>query len=163
MKYVIVNTENETLYNKEYLASFAIKGSIFPSKGWTNNFDYAIQFDSMESAKSIINLLRVNTPDMMQIREIGDDGYTPFRIGDLSLVDSKKAQLFFKSAKAYYPARIICRDRMGIKNGAGKPAPIVVLVKHPTEGEILFEATINGEAYSAQLGSHQALYIKYGK
>ena len=85
------------------------------------------------------------------------------KIGDLSDVDSKKAQLFFKSAKAYYPARIICRDRMGIKNGAGKPAPMVVLVKHPTEGEILFEATINGEAYSAQQGCHQALYIKYGK
>ena len=163
MKYVIVNTEKETLYNKEYLASFAIKGSIYPMKSWTNNFDYAIQFNSKEDAKSIINFLKVNTPYTMQIREIKDDGYIPFKIGDLSEVDSKKAQLFFKSAKAYYPARIICRDRMGIKNGAGKPAPMVVLVKHPTEGEILFEATINGEAYSAQQGCHQALYIKYGK
>ena len=66
MKYIIVNTEKETLYNKEYLASFAIKGSIYPMKSWTNNFDYAIQFNSKEDAKSIINFLKVNTP------------YTPF-------------------------------------------------------------------------------------
>ena len=156
MKYVI-----KTPYNKEYLASFAIKGSIYPMKSWTNNFDYAIQFNSKEDAKSIINFLKVNTPYTMQIKEIDNDGYAPFSVADLSETINGKALLFFKSAKAYYPARIICRDRIGIKNGAGKPVPLVVLVEHPTEGEILFEATINREAYSAQQGCHQALYIKY--
>ena len=162
MKYVIVNTERESVYNPApYLASFNLKNSIYPSKSWSHILDEAIVFDSEKNAKNIINLLRVNTPDMMQIREIKDDGYIPFKIGDLTLVLNNKVQLFFKSSKKYYPARIICHDRKGIINSAGKPAPIVALVEHPTDGEILFEATINGEAYSAEQGCHQALYIKY--
>ena len=148
MKYVIVNTERESVYNPApYLASFNLKNSIYPSKSWSHILDEAIVFDS--------------ETDMMQIREIKDDGYIPFKIGDLTLVLNNKVQLFFKSSKKYYPARIICHDRKGIINSAGKPAPIVALVEHPTDGEILFEATINGEAYSAEQGCHQALYIKY--
>ena len=161
MKYVIVNTERESVYNPApYLASFNLKNSIYPSKSWSHILDEAIVFDSEKNAKNIINLLRVNTPDMMQIREV-DESYAPYDKRDKVGVDNGKKELFFKSAKTYYPARIICSNRKGIKNGAGKPVPLVVLVEHPTEGEILFEATENGEAYSAQQGCHQALYIKY--
>ena len=158
MKYIIVKTTDV----KMYLEEFTLKNSIFPFKRWTADFASAIKFDDAKQARFIRDMVTVNTPDPINVTEVDDDRYIiPFKIGDITSIYENKTQLLFKSAKDYYPARIICSDRKGIKNGAGKPAPIVVLIAHPTQGEILMEATANGEAYSPQLGSHQALYIKY--
>lgn len=163
MKYVIKG-EKDSIYSQErYLAKVRFENSQFPYKDWTLDANQAMVFDSEESAKYIIKLLGINTPETMTVEKLENDEYLPFKRSDVMKIELKKADLYFKSNSGYFPARVICTDRKGITSKTGKLLKIVALVTHPTEGEILMEATENGEVWSKQQGMHQALFIKFKK
>ena len=69
------------------------------------------------------------------------------------------------SIKDLMTKKFVGFDRKGIfcSDSHGEPLPLVALITHPTEGEILMESTINGMVWEATEGMHQALYIKYKK
>jgi len=100
------------------------------------------------------------------IEKVDIDEYLPYKYGDKQAVIDGKAEVFFKSKRNnYYPARIICFDRKGVfcSESRRELLPLVAMVTHPTEGEILMEATLNGMVWNSAEGMHQALYLKYKK
>ena len=166
MKYVIRGEKSLNYMSDKYLAKVKFENSAFPSKDWTFDLKRAILFNNKSDAERIVSLVKVNTPEALIIEKVDIDEYLPYKLGDKDTVINGKAELFFKTVRNnYYPTRIICFDRKGIfcSDSHGEPLPLVALVTHPTEGEILMEATINGMVWNDTEGMHQALFIKYKK
>ena len=165
MKYVIRGERSLCYTSDKYLSKVRFENSPFPSKEWTFELKHAILFNSQTDAQRIVSLVKVNTPEALIIEKVDIDEYLPYKHGDKQIVIDGKAEMFFKeSGNNYYPARIICFDRKNVfSSKLHESLPLVALVTHPTEGEILMEATLNGMVWNSAEGVHQALYLKYKK
>lgn len=166
MKYVIRGEKSSDYAQDKYLSEVKFENSAFPSKEWTFDLRRAILFNNQADAQRIVSLVKVNTPEELIIEKVDIDEYLPYKYGDKQAVIDGKAEVFFKSKRNnYYPARIICFDRKGVfcSESRRELLPLVAMVTHPTEGEILMEATLNGMVWNSAEGMHQALYLKYKK
>lgn len=165
MKYVIRGEKSVCYTSDKYLSKVRFENSPFPSKEWTFELKHAIMFNNQTDAQRIVSLVKVNTPEALIIEKVDIDEYLPYKDGDKQIVIDGKAEMFFKSTgNNYYHTRIICFDRKGVFcSESHKPLPLVALVTHPIEGEILMEATLNGMVWNSEEGMHQALYLKYKK
>ena len=78
-KYVIVKLEEkeyaksyDDIKEDKYLSKFVLQFSSYPSKSWTPYLENDIKFFKREDAKSIIDILKINTPYPLQMYVIND-------------------------------------------------------------------------------------------
>ena len=163
MRYVIVKhdlkEDGNSFKEEKYLLKVSINKFGIPEKSWTKYVGEAISWSDLNLANHVKSLLAINSPYPLVVEATELSIYEPFKPKHLREIQNGKLELFFKDAREYYPAKIICADRRGVKNNSNQPTPIIALVDYPDHEQRVRELTSNGEYYTPLKGSHQALYV----